>query len=841
MPTQNFSAPPSNLWRYFAMMGGCLILLFIAILIYTSALTSVAKQFHFEWNYDVNMSGLAGYILYQDDRQLLIINDPNTLTLDYTVEVEPGQTVVFTMKAFDDKGTESVMSAAYSIEIPLEPEANALPTASLNFSTATASNEAPLAVDFSSLGSTDPDGTIVSYAWDFGDGASARTSSTSHTYTIAGTYTVTLTVTDNDGGIGTDKTTITVTEAIAPNSPPTASLILSPATGEIPLAVAFSAENSTDSDGSIVSYAWDFGDGTAANTATAGHTYTIAGIYTVTLTVTDNMGATATAQSTVTCSDSDSLDLISKQLYFEWNYDTNQPGLAGYILYQNDLHLLTIDNPATLTTDHLTQVEAGTTVVFTIKAFDINGKESVISAPFSIDVPLESAANDSPTAILDLSTTSGTAPLAVDFSAVNSTDSDGSISSYAWQFGDGTSANTSTASHTYTIDGTYTVTLTITDNDGATGTAQSTVTVAAPTVNILPTASLILSTSSGEAPLTVEFSAGRSTDSDGTIVAYAWDFDDGTSANTSTASHTYTIAGTYTVTLTVTDNDGGTGTAQNTVTVAAPTVNILPTASLIVSTSSGEAPLTVEFSAERSTDSDGTIVAYAWDFDDGTSANTSTASHTYTIAGTYTVTLTVTDNDGGTASAQSTVTVAAPTVNILPTALFSPTTTSGTAPLEVGFDGTKSSDADGTITSYFWDFGDGSSITGGPQVSHTYTTSGSFTARLTVIDNEGAQASYQAIITVTAPAPSAPPVAAISFTPQSPTNTDFIQFSGARSTPTEDIIRYLWDFGDGKSATGVTATHKYKAGSYTVTLTVWNSSNVSNKISVVITVRSQRK
>ncbi len=750
MPTQNFSVPHSHLWRYIVMMGGCLTLLFFAIfIIYTSALTSVAKQFHFEWNYDVNLSGLAGYILYLNDQQLLTINDPNTLTLDYTVEVEPGQPVVFTMKAFDAKGTESVMSAPYAIEIPLEPVANVLPAASLNYSTATASNEAPLAVDFVSLGSTDPDGTIISYAWDFGDGASARTSSTSHTYSIAGTYTVTLTVTDNDGGVGTDKKSITVAEPIAPNSPPTVSLVLSPATGEIPLAVAFSGENSTDPDGSIVSYAWDFGDGTAANTATAGHTYTIAGIYTVTLTVTDNMGATATAQSTVTSSDADGLGLISKQLHFEWNYDTNQPGLAGYILYQNDLHLVTINDPATLTTDYLTQVEPDTTVVFSIKAFDINGNESIISAPFSIDVPLESAANESPTAILDLSTTSGTAPLAVDFSAVNSTDSDGSISSYAWQFGDGTSANTSTASHTYTIAGTYTVTLTVTDNDGATGTAQSTITVTAPTVNILPTASLILSTSSGEAPLTVEFSAERSTDSDGTIVAYAWDFDDGTSANTSTASYTYTIAGTYTATLTVTDNDGGTGTAQ------------------------------------------------------------------------------------------STITVTAPTVNILPTALFSPTTSSGTAPLEVGFDGTNSSDADGTITSYFWDFGDGSSITGGPQVSHTYTTSGSFTARLTVIDNEDGQASYQEIITVTAPAPSAPPVAAISFTPQSPTNTDFIQFSGAGSTPAEDIIRYLWDFGDGKSATGVTATHKYKAGSYTVTLTVWNSLDIRSQTSVKIMVGSQ--
>ncbi len=746
MPTQNFSAPHSNLWKYFAMIGGCLILLFFAIFIYTSALTSVSKQLHFEWNYDVNLSGLAGYIIYHNDQHLLTINDPKTLAMDYTVIVEPGQTEVFTLKAFDTKGTESVMSAPYTVEVPLEPEENVLPTASLNFSTATESNEAPLAVDFFSIGSTDPDGTIVSYAWEFGDGASARTSTASHTYIIAGTYMATLTVTDNDGGIGTDKKTITVTEPIAPNSPPTASLELSPDSGEIPLTVAFSAERSTDSDGTIVSYAWAFGDGSTANTATASHTYTIAGVYTVTLTVTDNAGATATAQSTVTTSSADGLGLISKQFHFEWTYDINQPGLAGYMLYQDDLLLVTINNPATLTTDYITQVEPGTTVAFTMKAFDINGKESVISAPFLVDIPLESVANELPTAIMELSTISGEAPLAVDFSAVKSTDSDGTIVSYAWQFGDGTSASTATV------------------------------------------------------------------------------------------NHTYTTAGIYTVTLTVTDDDGGMGTAQSTVTVAAPTVNTAPTAVMILSTSSGEAPLTVEFSAEGSADSDGTIVAYAWDFDDGNSATTATASHTYNTAGQYTVTLTVSDNDGGTGTTQSTVTVSAPPVNILPTALFSPTTTSGTAPLEVGFDGSSSSDVDGTITSYFWDFGDGSSITGS-RVSHTYTTSGSFTAKLTVTDNEGGQATDQKIITVKAPTP----VAAISFTPQAPTNTDFIEFSGAGSTPAKDIISYLWDFGDGKSATGVTATHKYKAGSYTVTLTVWNSSNVSSQTSVVVKVSQKGK
>src|SRR5665647_3792886 len=102
-----------------------------------------------------------------------------------------------------------------------------------------------------------------------------------------------------------------------------------------------------------------------------------------------------------------------------------------------------------------------------------------------------------------------------------------------------------------------------------------------------------LSTVSGEAPLVVDFFAEGSMDSDGTIVSYAWDFDDGSSANTPTASHTYTTAGVYTVKLTVTDNSGGVGTAQRTVTVSAPPANIPPTASLTLSAKSGKAPLVV--------------------------------------------------------------------------------------------------------------------------------------------------------------------------------------------------------------------------------------------------------
>jgi hypothetical protein len=93
---------------------------------YTPALGTVSKQLHFEWNYDISQPGLAGYILYQNGESLFIINDPTTLSIDDTVNVEPGQTVIFTITAFDVNGNESAISAPYSFDIPLEVAKNNL-------------------------------------------------------------------------------------------------------------------------------------------------------------------------------------------------------------------------------------------------------------------------------------------------------------------------------------------------------------------------------------------------------------------------------------------------------------------------------------------------------------------------------------------------------------------------------------------------------------------------------------------------------------------------------------------------------------------------------------------
>ena len=150
-------------------------------------------------------------------------------------------------------------------------------------------------MQFSSEGSMDADGTIVSYAWDFGDGTTSSAASPTHTYVAAGTYGVTLTVTDNTGDSSSDATSATI-EAVTVNALPVADAG-GPYAGFVGESIAFNGGASSDTDGSIVRHDWDFGEGTTAMDAGPNptHAYSAAGSYTVTLTVVDDAGTTDSA------------------------------------------------------------------------------------------------------------------------------------------------------------------------------------------------------------------------------------------------------------------------------------------------------------------------------------------------------------------------------------------------------------------------------------------------------------------------------------------------------------------------------------------------------------------
>jgi PKD repeat protein len=344
---------------------------------------------------------------------------------------------------------------------------------------ATASNQPPTAAFTASCSaptctfastSSDPDGSIASSSWTFGDGATSTAQNPSHTYGAGGTYTVTLGVTDNQGDSDAVSHTVTVT---ASNQPPTAAFTSS-CNG---LTCGFTS-TSSDPDGSIASSSWTFGDGATSTVESPSHTYAAGGSYTVTLTVTDNQGATSTTSQSVT-----------------------------------------------------------------------------VAAP-----------NQPPTAAF----TSSCDGLTCGFTSTSS-DPDGSIASYSWTFGDGSTSTAANPSRTYGAGGTYTVELTVTDNQGATNSVSNVVTVTppntAPVVSAGPNQTVVVG-------LLYTLNASFSDPDDGPWT-YTINWGDGTSSSGTRATggsldvgHTYVVPlRTNNVTVTVTDSDGASGSASKTVTV----------------------------------------------------------------------------------------------------------------------------------------------------------------------------------------------------------------------------------------------------------------------------------
>jgi len=172
-------------------------------------------------------------------------------------------------------------------------------------------------ITFDARASTDPDGTIVSYAWNFGDGMTATGATTSHAYAKAGSYTVVLTVTDNSGSTNMASAMKTITDRA-----PTASFTFSPTSPTVGQTVAFDASSSFDPDGTITTYAWDFGDGVTGSGVTTTHAYSSTGTFTVTLIVTDDAGLTGTAQATITVQPTGAVCAGCHVSFFQWSLRT---------------------------------------------------------------------------------------------------------------------------------------------------------------------------------------------------------------------------------------------------------------------------------------------------------------------------------------------------------------------------------------------------------------------------------------------------------------------------------------------------------------------------------------
>ena len=312
---------------------------------------------------------------------------------------------------------------------------------------------------------------------------------------------------------------------------------------------------------------------------------------------------------------------------------------------------------------------AGQTVYLLISAADASNG-SIVEAGLD-DIRITSTgtvsnqaptANAGPAQTVTDSDNSGAENITLNGSA--SSDSDGAIVSYAWSATGVSIPTGATPSANFPV-GIHNVTLTVTDDDGATDTDVVVITVNAPAANQAPTANagtnqtVTDSDDSGSESITLNGSA--SSDSDGTIVSYAWSATGVSIPTGATPSANFPV-GIHNVTLTVTDDDGATDTGVVVITVntpvnQAPTSNAGPDQTVADSDDNGSESITLNGSA--SSDSDGTIVSYAWSATGVSIPTGATPSANFPV-GVHNVTLTVTDDDGATDTDVVVITVNAP-------------------------------------------------------------------------------------------------------------------------------------------------------------------------------------
>jgi PKD repeat protein len=657
----------------------------------------------------------------------------------------------------------------------------------------------PVTLSASAYDPSPADQATLSYRWDFGDGLQGSGAVVSHVYNSPGTYIVTVTVTDKDGGQGVARTTVHIG---AMGQPPRA-IISGPTSARVGQLLTFSAVNSYDPDGQIVWYRWDFGDGSTAEGIVVNHVYNNPAIYQVTLLVIDSEGMVATAAirvDIVSPTPTPTATPIPTPTPTPTATPTPGPTATPTWTLTATWTPMPTDTPTATWTPEPTPTgtltpSATPTPTWTPLPTD-TPTATWTPEPTPTWTPLPT---DTPTATWtpEPTPTPGQPPVAqitgpasglvgetLTFDGSGSSDPDGAITAYAWDFGDGASASGPAVQHSYAAPGTYTVVLTVVDGGGLIGQALWSVTIVAPTPTPVPPTptpvpptdtptpeptetptpeptpgqppvAQITGPASGLVGETLTFDGSGSSDPDGAITAYAWDFGDGTSASGPAVQHSYAAPGTYTVVLTVTDEGGLSGQASWSVVIEQPTPTPVPNqppVAVIAAPPQTQVGILLTLNGGSSVDPDGSIVQYAWNFGDGSAWNGVTVNKVYTQTGVYTITLTVTDNAGAIGQASQLITVEPPPPdNVPPTAVISGPGMAGGVPQQaLTFSGATSGDDDGNIVQYIWDFGDGT-VAYDPEVTKIYEQPGTYTVVLTVTDDGGLSGQAWHVVTIVPP------------------------------------------------------------------------------------------
>jgi gliding motility-associated-like protein len=758
-------------------------------------------------------------------------SNANTPTVTHTYTAAGNYSVSLTVTTAD--GCTSSVTKNLSV--------NPVPVATIN--AAPTCQNVPLQFSANATIST---GSVTAYNWNFGDGSSSNSLSPSHQYQTAGIKNVTLVVTSNLGCADTVNATTTILGI------PSVSFTAQNACEGSP--VSFT-NNSMAGGAALSNYNWNFGDNTTSTNAQPSTSYAAAGVYNVTLTVTDANGCIVTATNPVTAyaipavnfnvasvCDGDAANFnnvttISNGSIQSYNWTFSDGSASTQISPQH-------------TFTGWGQFQA------TLVATSVYGCTDSISKTFTI--------NPSPVATFSaLDVCEGS----TSYFGNNSSIISGSIVANAWTFGDGTNSTNINPYHLYNAPGVYNVTLTATSNWGCTASVTQPV-----KQNPNPEASYFSSTVCEGA--TTQF-LNLSNINDGSQLYYNWLFGDNNSSQTPDPQHIFTNAGMFITTLQVTSIHNCSAEFTDTVYVYRK-----PNARFAAPDGCSGNQLTF---VNQSTSSDGQIIASMWTFGDGSSSSEVNPHHVYADTGAYNVGLITLTSLGCMAAASDSVAVFAhPSVGIQITnaCIGMPVTMSvssntgnmsyvwstgntilsnapsynhvfgnaGTYSLKLtatspqGCDGMATSQvtvypkpevtfhsstacqnssttfqnlatvANGTISTFTWNFGD-SNVSYQPNPSHTYTYPGTFNATLTAISNNGCSASDMQTVTV-----NPNPVVTIATGGQGcgPLSASFSQSSTISSG---SITGYLWNFGDGDVSNDLQPAHVYTSpGPYTVSL-----------------------
>ncbi|MEM3341243.1 MAG: PKD domain-containing protein, partial [Thermoplasmata archaeon] len=586
----------------------------------------------------------------------------------------------------------------------------------------------------------------VAYFWTFGDGACDNGTEVTHAYNKAGIYVVNLLVTTEDGGAHRANKTITILN----RAPEARAQPLSPYIQTMER-FFMDASQSSDADGVIVNYTWNFKNSANVTIATlygksVYYEYSDNGKYWVRLTVKDDNGATNTTDVEVEIHNRppvlnytvSNLHPNPGQLVYFNSSCTDLDGTVTYVEWQvyNNTRLVGSNVTYTYTVEGLFPV--------TLLAVDNDG--AINTTVFMIQV-----GNRPPVPIIE---TDGANVKYTgedfNFSANSSYDPDGRIISYIWNFGDDSLGATGiNVTHSYAkgLNGAgkqYTVSLRVIDNDNNSALAEMVVFV----LNRPPEAKAqdVVIDNVMDGPV-VMLDGSQSSDPDGTIVKYNWSFGDGTyfegGSSYSIVNHHYPGAGMYYGTLTVTDDCGSTNATPFIVVIN----NVLPVPNITYMKLNLNDPDTVSpwfFSGFNSSDPDGFITNYQWIFSDNLTYNTMNMTRTFSSNGTYTVRLIVTDN----LSQSSETSISIRIGNLPPTAAASFSNLTFSTLTTINFDASPSSDPDGAITQYLWVFGDGGTATG-MKTTHAYANNGVYKVVLTVVDDFGVADSVEILLNIT--------------------------------------------------------------------------------------------